>query len=105
MTTSLAFCANSVSLRDLPRTKPMMHVGRHGDMHTEPSHGATIQAPPHRHLNRTGSYAATSDPRRRSHCAWGGTTHDAAAATSRCSDVSPQYIWLSGEATITHHLG
>ena len=33
---------------------------------TERSHGATVQPQPHRHLDRTGSYAATFDPRRRS---------------------------------------
>ena len=62
----------------------------------------SVQPQPHRHLDRTGSYAATSDPRRRSPCPWRGTPHDAAAATSRCSDVSPRYMWLSGGATITH---
>jgi hypothetical protein len=65
--------------------------GRHGDMHTEPSHGATVQPPSHRHLDRTGSCAATSDPRRRSPCRR-GTPRDTAAASTRCSDVSPRYM-------------
>jgi H+-transporting ATPase len=45
-----------------------VHVGRDRDMHTEPSDRAFVQPQSHRPLDRTGSYAATSDPRRRSPC-------------------------------------
>src|ERR1700739_4399159 len=69
-------------------------------MHTDPTHGAIVQPQPHRHLDRTGSYAASSDPRRPSPCPWRGTPHDAAAATSRCSDVARR---LSSAPIIGRH--
>jgi hypothetical protein len=46
-----------------------------------PSHRAAGQPSPHRHLDRTGSYAATCDPRRPTPSPERGTPHDAAAPT------------------------
>src|ERR1700712_5778957 len=54
-----------------------VHIGWDGDMHTDPSHRATVQPSPHRHLDRTRRSAATCDPRRRSPCAWRATSHHA----------------------------
>ena len=43
---------------------------------------------PHRHLDRKRSYAATSDPGRRTPCPWRATSRDTAAATLRRSEDS-----------------